>query len=143
MILNSPYDHLLQAFIADNPHEQHNLMRVILSGSHLTHLLTPYFTPHCIPPTELLNLYTSLSKAVRDPVTSLAALTLLSRLDIKKAGDRLVFISLKFLLKIKNEAKLSVLMCSLLLIARWYVHVRISSYTKSIENILSIILPYF
>ncbi|VDK64397.1 unnamed protein product [Onchocerca ochengi] len=78
-----------EAFIADNPHEQHNLMRVILSGSHLTHLLTPYFTPHCIPPTELLNLYTSLSKAVRDPVTSLAALTLLSRLDIKKAGDRL------------------------------------------------------
>ncbi|CAG9533161.1 unnamed protein product [Cercopithifilaria johnstoni] len=78
-----------KAFIADNPHEQHNLMRVILNGFHLAHLLTPCFTPHCVPPAELLNLYTSLSKAVRNPVTSSAALALLSQLDIKNAGDRL------------------------------------------------------
>uniref|UniRef100_A0A158Q6Q3 Ectopic P granules protein 5 homolog n=1 Tax=Elaeophora elaphi TaxID=1147741 RepID=A0A158Q6Q3_9BILA len=78
-----------KAFISDNPLEQHNLMRVILSGSHLAHLLTPYFTPHCVPAAELLNLYTSLSKAVRDPITSPPALALLSQLDIKNAGDRL------------------------------------------------------
>ncbi|KAL3994190.1 hypothetical protein ACH3XW_20725 [Acanthocheilonema viteae] len=78
-----------KAFIVDNPHEQHNLMRVILSGSHLAHLLTPYFTPQCVPPAELLDLYTSLSKATRDPVTSSTALALLSQLDIKNAGDRL------------------------------------------------------
>lgn len=68
-------------------------MRVILNGSHLAHLLTPYFTPHCVPPAKLLHLYTSLSKAIRDPVTSSAALALLSQLDIKNAGDRLVLIS--------------------------------------------------
>ncbi|MCP9261227.1 hypothetical protein DINM_004613 [Dirofilaria immitis] len=78
-----------KAFIADNSREQHNLMRVILNDSHLTHLLKPYFTPHCVPPDELFNLYTSLSKAVRNPTTSLAALALLSQLDIKNAGDRL------------------------------------------------------
>lgn len=92
----------MQAFIANNPHEQHNLMRVILSGSHLAHLLTTYFTPHCVPPAELLNLYTSLSKAVRDPITSSAALALLSQLDIKNAGDRLAFISLKFFSEIRD-----------------------------------------
>uniref|UniRef100_A0A915PW17 Uncharacterized protein n=1 Tax=Setaria digitata TaxID=48799 RepID=A0A915PW17_9BILA len=78
-----------KAFIANNPKEQHNLMRVILSGSHLTHLLISNFTPHCVPSTKLLDLYSSLSKAVRDPVTSPAALALLSQLDIKNAGDRL------------------------------------------------------
>ncbi|KAK6103303.1 hypothetical protein QQG55_11970 [Brugia pahangi] len=78
-----------KAFIADNPQEQHNLMRVILNGSHLAHLLTPYFTPHCVPPDDLFNLYTSLSKAVRDPTTASVALALLSQLDIKNAGNRL------------------------------------------------------
>lgn len=86
---------VLQAFIADNPHEQQKLMRVILNGSHLAHLLMPYFTPHCVPAAHLLNLYTSLSKSVRDPITSSAALALLSQLDIKNAGDRLAIISLK------------------------------------------------
>lgn len=75
-------------------------MRVILNGSHLADLLLPYFTPHCVPPTELLKLYTSLSKAVRDPVTSLAAFNLLSQLDIKNAGERLAVIYLAFLLHI-------------------------------------------
>lgn len=63
-------------------------MRVVLNGSHLTHLVTSHFTPHCVPGAELLGLYSSLSQAVRNPTTSSAALALLSQLDIKNAGDR-------------------------------------------------------
>uniref|UniRef100_A0A9J2P241 Ectopic P granules protein 5 n=1 Tax=Ascaris lumbricoides TaxID=6252 RepID=A0A9J2P241_ASCLU len=78
-----------QGFIANHAEEQTHLMSLVLGGSHLAHLLTAHFTPHCVAPSELFSLYTSLSQAVRSPSTSSAALSLLSQLDIKKAGEKL------------------------------------------------------
>ncbi|VDK41765.1 unnamed protein product [Anisakis simplex] len=78
-----------QAFIANHSNEQTHLMSIVLGGSHLAHLLTEHFTPHCVPSSQLLSLYSALSQAVRNPSTSSAALSLLSQLDIKKTGEKL------------------------------------------------------
>ncbi|VDM42517.1 unnamed protein product [Toxocara canis] len=78
-----------QGFIANHAEEQTHLMSLVLGGSHLAYLLTAHFTPHCVPSSQLFSLYSSLSQAVRNPSTSSAALSLLSQLDIKKAGEKL------------------------------------------------------
>lgn len=53
------------------------------------HFLVPHFTPHCIAPALLFQLYFELLNSVRDANTSEASLSLLSRLDIENAGNRM------------------------------------------------------
>lgn len=72
-----------------NPLEQLNIMRVVLSGNPLNHLLVQYFKPHCIQPDLLFELYAELSNSVRNACTSEAALALLSCLDIEHAGNQM------------------------------------------------------
>lgn len=64
-------------------------MRVVLSGNPLNHFLVEHFTPHCVPPAQLFQLYAELSASVRNATTSEAALSLLSRLDIAHAGEQM------------------------------------------------------
>uniref|UniRef100_A0A915D0Z2 Uncharacterized protein n=1 Tax=Ditylenchus dipsaci TaxID=166011 RepID=A0A915D0Z2_9BILA len=78
-----------KAFISENPAEQLNLMRVVLGGNPLNHFLIQHFTPHCIPPEMLFQLYSELSNSVRNASTSEASLALLSRLDIEHAGNQM------------------------------------------------------
>ena len=87
---------ILQTFIANRATEQTQLMNVALSCQHLMHLLAAHFTPECVPPLELVAIYSSLSGAIRTPSTSASALTLLSRLDIKHAGERFASIILSW-----------------------------------------------
>lgn len=70
--------------------EQLKLMRVILGRTNpLSHLLVEYFTPQCVQPQLLAQLYGELSNAVRQPTTAEYALSLLRRLDIVHAGRQL------------------------------------------------------
>ncbi|KAH7702312.1 CRE-EPG-5 protein, partial [Aphelenchoides avenae] len=78
-----------KAFLQENASEQVNLMRVVLSGNPLNHFLVEHFTPHCVPPAQLFQLYAELSASVRNATTSEAALSLLSRLDIAHAGEQM------------------------------------------------------
>lgn len=63
-------------------------MNVALNCSQMIHLIAPFFTPEYVTPSELVVIYKTLSHAVRVPTTSALAMTLLSRLDIKNAGER-------------------------------------------------------
>lgn len=64
-------------------------MRVVLAGNPLNHFLVQNFTPYCIQPALLFQLYAELSNSVRNATTSEAALSLLSRLDIEHAGNQM------------------------------------------------------
>lgn len=64
-------------------------MRLALSGNSLSNCIFEHFTPHCVPPEQLFQLYTELSRAMRNPSTSNASLALLSRLDIEHAGQQM------------------------------------------------------
>lgn len=72
-------------------------MNVSLNCSHLIHLTAAYFTPECLPSQQLVEVYTALSQAIKVPATSSLALKLLSRLDIKNAGERYSLTVLSFL----------------------------------------------
>lgn len=76
-------------FIANQPSEQVNLMRLVLGGSPLNHFLFNHFTPHCVLPDQLFHIYSELSRSVRTTSTTVASLELLKRLDIERAGDRM------------------------------------------------------
>uniref|UniRef100_A0A914C964 Ectopic P granules protein 5 homolog n=1 Tax=Acrobeloides nanus TaxID=290746 RepID=A0A914C964_9BILA len=78
-----------QVFITGYPNEQFSLMRMVLHGNPLNHYIVDHFTPHCVPPDQLFHLYTELSRAVRNPSTSMTSLALLSRLDIQHAGQQM------------------------------------------------------
>lgn len=107
--------HFFQAFIARNPVEQLNLMRVVLAGNPLNHLLVDHFTPHCVQPPELLaQLYSELSASVRQTGTSLSALALLRRMDIEHAGRQLPPNQFRSLMPVMFENLASVTGTSLL-----------------------------
>lgn len=55
----------------------------------LNHLLVLYFTPHCVSPELLFQLYSELSNSIQDAKTSESSLALLSRLDIENANNRM------------------------------------------------------
>ncbi|CAD5214889.1 unnamed protein product [Bursaphelenchus xylophilus] len=74
------------AFLFENPSEQLNILRIVLSGNPLNVYIIPHFSPHCVNSTELIRIYTELSTAVRAPSTAESALALLQRLDFVKAG---------------------------------------------------------
>uniref|UniRef100_A0A7E4VFV3 HECT domain-containing protein n=1 Tax=Panagrellus redivivus TaxID=6233 RepID=A0A7E4VFV3_PANRE len=76
-----------RAFIALQPEQQFTLMRKVLSGLPLNHILIEHFTPHVVPPDQLYQLYNELSEAAHKPPTAAAALALLRCLDIKTAGE--------------------------------------------------------
>jgi hypothetical protein len=86
-------DRLGSAFVFNNPTEQLNLMRENLAGNPLSFVLVKTFTPHCMQPTELLQLYSELSASIRMATTATAVsdstLTLLRCLDIEHAGRQL------------------------------------------------------
>ncbi|CAD5210574.1 unnamed protein product [Bursaphelenchus okinawaensis] len=75
-----------QAFLFENPHEQLNILRTVLSANPLNVYIIPHFSPHCVSATELIRIYNELSTAVRAPSTAESGLSLLQRLDFEKAG---------------------------------------------------------
>uniref|UniRef100_A0A914HKU6 Ectopic P granules protein 5 homolog n=1 Tax=Globodera rostochiensis TaxID=31243 RepID=A0A914HKU6_GLORO len=136
------------AFIARNPAEQLNLMRVVLADNPLNHLLVDFFTPHCVQPPELLaQLYAELSASVRQTGTSLAALALLRRLDIKHAGRQLPPNQFRALMPVMFENLASVTGGSLLsttplrdLCMDHFVHAMFHRFPHNIVDALRLVL---
>ncbi|KAK0395540.1 hypothetical protein QR680_001329 [Steinernema hermaphroditum] len=78
-----------KTFMANVPQEQATLMNVVLSGNVLNYVIVENFTPDIVPSSQLFAIYKQLSVAVRCPEKSQSAKSLLSRLDIAKAGSSL------------------------------------------------------
>ncbi|KAL3101091.1 hypothetical protein niasHS_001551 [Heterodera schachtii] len=136
------------AFIARNPVEQLNLMRVVLAGNPLNHLLVDHFTPHCVQPPELLaQLYSELSASVRQTGTSLSALALLRRMDIEHAGRQLPPNQFRSLMPVMFENLASVTGTSLLasnplrdLCMDHFVHAMFHQFPHNIVDALRLVL---
>ncbi|TMS35268.1 hypothetical protein L596_002706 [Steinernema carpocapsae] len=78
-----------KAFMANVAKEQITLMNIVLSGNVLNYIIVENFTPDKVAPSDLFSIYKQLSIAVRNPEKSQSAKSLLKRLDIVNAGQRL------------------------------------------------------
>jgi hypothetical protein len=81
--------YLGRAFIKNNPNEQMNLLRLVLSGNPLNVYIIKNFTPQCVDADSLLSLYAELSSAVRNSSSTEASLSLMERLDIDDSNNQL------------------------------------------------------
>lgn len=70
----------------ENPAEQMNILRLVLSGNPLNIYITSHFSPYCVNSNELVKIYNELSSAVRLPASAEAGLSLMNRIDFQKAG---------------------------------------------------------